>query len=198
MNKKILSLLLFSPLLLLIDCREPGLSIGGSSDDAKAINFFIRLINPENGSNLFCEESYSTDSLHLWHFFEDGTSSGPWFFQNSLYNQEDSMTVLNMQGVVRLGGGLGEPGTYVGRQKVFEGNTLLYFKNGDIDTIYTVARCHESCRFEHKSMQLYYNDELALDFDFRKDSVLIERLLENNVRPYKDTVIFTIFKRPEF
>jgi hypothetical protein len=174
---------------------EPRSLTASSGDDPTPIDFFIKLENIETNEDLFLLDSYSTDSLHLWYFGSDGTKGGPFVLSRTL---KDENTILGPMVLVPLTWGLGEPGTIHGGNTA-ETDMKLFFKNGDIDTLYSVVNCHNSCRYDDKTMQLYYNDELVLDFDFRdKDAELMELLLDNNRYPYKDTVVFTIFKNPEF
>lgn len=118
----------------------------------------------------------------------DGTSSSVRYNPPSP-NKKNGLTVLGPIANNVLSGGIGESGT------VFTLTHLYYFSNGDIDTLYTVVNCNESCWYNDKTMQIYFNGKLIHDFDFRdKDSELIERLLDNNYRPFGDTVVFVIPK----
>lgn len=178
----------------LVACIEQNSAIG-NQDDPTPIEFFIQFENPENETDLFESEKYDTDSLHLWYFGSDGTKSGPFFTPIAKIHGFTTIGPLNL---ASLTGGLGEIRDR-SNKTAFESFSQLYFSNGDIDTIYSIVNCHSSCKFQDKTMQLYYNGKLIFDFDFRdKDSELLTNLLLNNRRPYKDTVVFTIEKRPEF
>ncbi len=175
-------------------CIEQNPTVG-NQDDPAPIYFFLKFRNLDTEQDLFMSKDYKTDSLHLWYFGSDGTKSGPFFIQNSYKN---NFTILGPILLAGLTGGLAERGI-VSEGEEFESFSRLYFNNGDVDTIYSVVNCNNSCKFKDKTMQLYYNNKLVLDFDFRdKDSELLQNLLLNNRYPFKDTVIFTIEKRPEF
>ncbi len=163
----------------------------GNDDAPPIIEFFLLFEDSTTGTNTLVSEHYNPDDFSQ-EYLENGKIVSERF--NILHSYQSGELIVGPIVIAPLSSGLGERGTFQD-DGPFTLTSRLFFRENDIDTIHSVVYCHETCYFQDKRMELYFNDELIWDFDFSgKDSLLIEQLLENNVWPYKDTVVFTIHK----